>query len=156
MEEVKSAPLMHKMTSPVVPSRPTQNFLPIGIIITVLVIGVVSGFLFSQKGKLAPAIPGNKATGEAGGKVEKGQVYGAADGKEFTDKTEGTLEKGGLEGEGSHKLIRPGGESQTVYLTSSILDLDSFTGKKVRVWGETFEPQKAGWFMDVGKLEVLE
>ncbi len=66
------------------------------------------------------------------------------------------MEKGGLEGEGSHKLIRPGGDDQTVYLTSSIVDLDKFAGHKVKVWGETFSSQKAGWLMDVGKLKVLE
>ncbi len=68
----------------------------------------------------------------------------------------GTLEKGGIDGEGTHKLIREGGESQTAYLTSSIIDLDPLVGKKVQVWGETFKGQKAGWLMDVGRVKVLE
>jgi hypothetical protein len=29
-------------------------------------------------------------------------------------------------------------------------------GKKVRVYGQTFAGQKAGWLMDVGYIEVLE
>jgi hypothetical protein len=42
-----------------------------------------------------------------------------------------------------------------VYLTSSTVDLSPFVGKKVRVWGQTFTGQKAGWLMDVGLVEVL-
>ena len=58
--------------------------------------------------------------------------------------------------EGSHKLLRPGGPSQTAYLTSSVLDLNQFKGKCVQVWGETFASQKAGWLMDVGRIKILE
>jgi hypothetical protein len=82
-------------------------------------------------------------------------VVGVEDTETFKDTAEGKLEKGGLNGEGSHHLVRPGGESQTVYLTSSIVDLDKFVGSKVKIWGETFAAQKAGWLMDVGRLEVL-
>lgn len=88
--------------------------------------------------------------------IGKGTKVGVADEKTFKDSAEGQLEKGGADGEGSHHLVRPGGESQNVYLTSSIIDLDQFVGRKVKVWGETFAAQKAGWLMDVGKLEVLE
>jgi len=66
------------------------------------------------------------------------------------------LEQGGIEGEGSHKLTREGGESQTLYLTSTVVDLEQFVGRKVQVWGETFAAQKAGWLMDVGRVKVLE
>jgi len=88
-------------------------------------------------------------------KIEKGMVVGITDEKTFRDSAEGELEKGGVEGEGSHHLKRPGGESQNVYLTSSIVDLDKFVGRKIKVWGETFSGQKAGWLMDVGKVKVL-
>ena len=64
--------------------------------------------------------------------------------------------RGGVDGEGSHHLVRPGGESQNVYLTSSIIDLDQFVGRSVKIWGATFEAQQAGWLMDVGRLQVLE
>jgi len=66
------------------------------------------------------------------------------------------LEAGGLDGEGTHHLIRPGGDSQTIYLTSSVVDLSLFVGRKVKVKGETFTPQNAGWFMDVGVITALE
>ena len=70
------------------------------------------------------------------------------------DEAEGRLVEGGIEGEGSHHLERAGGESQNVYLTSSSVDLNAYVGKTVKVWGVTFDAQKAGWLMDVAKLEV--
>ena len=87
--------------------------------------------------------------------IKKGVIVGVTDEKTFRDSAEGDLKKGGIDDEGSHHLERPGGPSQNVYLTSSIVDLDKFVGRKVKVWGETFAAQKAGWLMDVGKLEVL-
>jgi len=88
--------------------------------------------------------------------VSVGDVFGVNDAETFKDSAEGYLEIGGLDGEGSHKLLRPGGETQTVYLTSSITDLDEFDGMEVKVAGETFKGQKAGWLMDVGRVEVLK
>lgn len=91
----------------------------------------------------------------ATGTVKAGDVFGVADEKTFKDAAEGYLEAGGLDGEGSHKLVRTGGDSQTVYLTSSVTDLDKFVGMEVKVWGETFAGQKAGWLMDVGRVQVV-
>jgi len=88
------------------------------------------------------------------GKIKAGDTFGSEDAA-FKDSAEGYLEAGGIDGEGSHKLLRPGGVSQTVYLTSSITDLDKFIGMNVKVYGETYQGQKAGWLMDVGKVEVI-
>lgn len=88
------------------------------------------------------------------GQVKTGDVFGVQDENTFKDSAQGYLEAGGIDGEGSHKLIRPGGVSQTVYLTSSITDLDKFIGMDVKIWGETFKGQKAGWLMDVGRIEI--
>ena len=77
----------------------------------------------------------------------------------FRDEAEGTVEKNedlDKYAQGTHKLLRPGGESQTAYLTSSVLDLDDYVGKKVKVFGETFGSSQVGWLMDVGKVEVIE
>lgn len=92
----------------------------------------------------------------ASGTVRNGDVFGNPEEKDFKDSAEGYLEIGGLEGEGSHRLLRDGGPSQTVYLTSSSTDLDKFQGMNVKVWGETFKGQKAGWLMDVGRVKVME
>jgi hypothetical protein len=86
----------------------------------------------------------------------KGKVYGSnADMAVFKDTADGTLKNGGIEGEGQFHLVRPGGDSQNVYLTSSTIDLSQFINQKIKVWGETQKAQKAGWLMDVGKVEVL-
>lgn len=92
----------------------------------------------------------------APGAEKKGKEVGSTNLETFSDTATGVIEKGGINGEGSHKLIREGGPSQTAYLTSSVVDLDQFAGKKVQVWGETFSAQKAGWLMDVGRVKILE
>lgn len=124
-----------------------------GIVLAIIFAGILSGFFLSS-------IMTNSSSTTSGMTQESGNskakaVVGSQDTKTFRDSAEGTLEKNGVKGEGTHRLIRPGGESQTVYLTSSVLDLDQFVGKKVRVWGETFAAKKAGWLMDVGRVEIL-
>jgi len=136
-----------------------KNILLGSAIIFTILLGIGSGYALALKktGQLGSLTePGLKRSIEEGGEIKKGTKVGVADEKTFKDSAEGDLEKGGVNGEGSHHLVRPGGESQNVYLTSSIIDLDQFVGRKVKVWGETFAAQKAGWLMDVGKLEVLE
>ncbi|KKT30933.1 MAG: hypothetical protein UW41_C0003G0049 [Candidatus Collierbacteria bacterium GW2011_GWC2_44_18] len=86
--------------------------------------------------------------------VKVGDIYGSADEKAFNTTATGVLDKGGLNGEGTHKLVRPGGLSQTVYMTSSVIDLDTLVGHQITVWGETFKGQKTGWLMDVGRVKV--
>jgi len=128
---------------------------PIILFVILLVLGIGTGYLVSQ----AKGSSTVKTVGE-GGKVqtstlEKGKIIGLEDEKTFKDSAEGTLREGGIEGEGAYHLERPGGESQNVYLTSSTIDLSTFVGKKVKVWGETNSAQSAGWLMDVGRLQLL-
>ena len=84
------------------------------------------------------------------------KTVGIADKKTFKDKAEGKLKEGGIDGEGNFHLEIPGGISQNVYLTSTTVDLSQYIGKKIRVWGETFAAEKAGWLMDVGLVEILK
>ncbi|SRR5258708_3301682 len=84
----------------------------------------------------------------------KGKIYGKGDTAVFKDTAEGVLKNGGIDGEGQYHLVRPGGDSQSVYLTSSSVDLAQFMNQKIKVWGETQSAQHAGWLMDVGKVEV--
>lgn len=123
--------------------------LIIGSVI-ILGFGIISGWLLFQKF-------GSQKEGKNNipQYIETEKVIGLIDTKTFKDTTEGVIEKGGIDGEGTHKLIREGGPSQTAYLTSSVINLDDYVGKKVKVWGETFKGQKAAWLMDVGKLEIL-
>lgn len=119
--------------------------------VLIIAAGILSGFFLSRISTSSTIIPSSLSE-------KKGEklVVGSTDDKVFRDKAEGVLEEGGIDGEGTHKLIRPGGESQTVYLTSSVLDLNQFIGKKVQIWGETNAAQKAGWLMDVGKIETIK
>ncbi|MFC1625794.1 hypothetical protein ACFL1Q_02050 [Patescibacteria group bacterium] len=133
------------------PQKNLKGMLPfiVGSLLVVLV-GVGTGYLISgrQKGSISsPSVPGSKSDAKEAG---------IADESTFSDTAAGDLEEGGVDGEGTHHLVREGGASQNVYLTSTVIDLDSFTGKKVQVWGQTIAGQKAGWLMDVGKIKVVE
>ncbi len=88
--------------------------------------------------------------------IKEENTIGVIDKNTFKDQAEGILKEGGIDGEGNFRLERPGGESQNVYLTSSTVDLSKYIGKKVKVWGQTFSGEKAGWLMDVGLVEILE
>ncbi|HNP89297.1 MAG: hypothetical protein BWY24_00905 [Microgenomates group bacterium ADurb.Bin219] len=151
IQEEKTAQINN--LSPEVSSVSSRKFF-LPLIIGAVVLGILSGYLLSRRGKSEGELPGGSGI-ISEEQIKTGQEYGAKN-QSFKDTTIGVIEKGGIDGEGTHKLIREGGPSQTVYMTSSVLDLDQFTGKKVQVWGETFQGQKAGWLMDVGRLKILE
>ena len=127
---------------------------PIILFLILAVLGIATGYLLS-KTQGAGLIGGPSSPLSKIGGPQKGQTFGSEDSKTFKDSAEGTLREGGIDGEGAYHLERPGGESQNVYLTSSVLDLSQFMGKKVKVWGETHAAEKAGWLMDVGRLQIL-
>jgi hypothetical protein len=126
----------------------------IGILIGLVVVGVISGFLLSRVGTLSTASV-KTGTVANGSSVPAGTVVGSNDTTTFKDVTQGTLKEGGIDGEGAFHLVRPGGDSQNVYLTSSSVDLSKFVGKNIKVWGATQTAQHAGWLMDVGRIQVL-
>ena len=135
--------------------KSTSIFTPkllIALIIAV-VLGIGSGYALSKR-----AATGVKNTEGpvSSSKVAKGITVGSGDTKIFKDVAEGILESGGINGEGAYHLVRPGGDSQNVYLTSSLVDLSQFLKRKIKVWGETQQAKVAGWLMDVGKVEVLQ
>ena len=116
-----------------------------------IVLGVMTGYALSKRGGSA-TLSSDKLDSAS---ISKGTVVGSDNTKIFKDTAEGTLKGGGINGEGQYHLVRPGGESQNVYLTSSHVDLSKFVAKKIKVWGETQKAQYAGWLMDVGRVEVL-
>ncbi|MBI2268153.1 MAG: hypothetical protein HYU80_01750 [Candidatus Blackburnbacteria bacterium] len=126
--------------------------LPSVLILFVITVGIGTGWKLSGSTSF---IPGSVLNSNAKA-PDPGKEVGSKDEKTFRDRAEGVMEKGGVDGEGTHHLTRDGGPSQNVYLTSSVVDLDQFVGKKVEVWGETFNGEKAGWLMDVGRIKVLE
>ena len=124
------------------------------VLLIVGLLGVSSGYLISRN--MGGVQLGSTGEGTGGSSISKGTVAGSNDLKTFKDTAEGTLKKGGINGEGQYHLVRPGGDSQNVYLISSIVDLSKFLDHKIKVWGETQTAQTAGWLMDVGRVEVLE
>lgn len=147
---VSPTPIMHTFNDQVNSASSPMKLILIFIVIAFL--GIGTGFALSKV---------SKATGKQlipianVGPSLKGKTYGSEDIKTFKDTAEGKLEEGGIEGEGQFHLVRPGGESQNVYLTSSLVDLSQFVGRKVKVWGQTQAAQTAGWLMDVGRVEIL-
>lgn len=124
--------------------------LPIVIVFFAIFILLGVGLGYYLSNIEGPSLSSNSRT-----TTSSKSASGVLDKEKFPDKAEGKLKKGGIDGEGNFHLERTGGDSQNVYLTSSTVDLSQYIGKKVRVWGQTFTAQKAGWLMDVGYLEVL-
>lgn len=148
--QTTTKPVMHSFTENTSSTSPVKVLL---LLLVVAVLGVGTGYglsLFTQKtGERIPLLPQENS-------AAKGKIFGSDDTNTFKDTAEGTLKEGGVEGEGQYHLVRSGGESQNVYLTSSLVDLSQFVGKKIKVWGETQEAQNAGWLMDVGRVEIIE
>ena len=140
---------------------PNKNTKLIYLIIAIL--AVTSGFWISR---FWPTTTADVSSGDSlvnnqaaeikeGDEVQVGVVYGNTS-QTFSDSATGTVVAGGVNGEGTHTLDREGGDDQDAALTSSVVDLDLFVGKKVEVCGETIASTKAGLFMDVGSIKVLE
>lgn len=141
------------------PTKRKDNNLLIIIIASLIVVLIGAGTGWFLSGFSSPSNSMEKSEGVKSMEdalVQKKDEAGLEDTSEFPDTVEGLLAEGGVEGEGTHHLERDGGPSQFVYMTSSVIDLQSFVGKKVKVWGRTISGQKAGWLMDVGKIKVTD
>lgn len=135
----------------------SANKLAIILMIVAVVAGIGTGFGINNVASKSVKSGSSSApisTVPSNG-IKEGDIFGSANESDFKDTATGYLEKGGIDGEGSHKLLREGGDSQTVYLTSSVTDLDEFEGMEIQIWGETFKAQTAGWLMDVGRVKVI-
>lgn len=147
-----SAPIVTPLTPPSTSSKPVTLFI-VGAAVIVL-LGVGTGYLLAGNSKSESASNSSITAGENA--VSSANVFGSSDLETFKDSATGTLQKGGLNGEGTHQLVRDGGPSQTVYLVSSIVDLEEFVGKKVEIHGQTLRARRVGWLMDVGQVKLLE
>lgn len=120
----------------------------------IILLGLGAGFFISKS--KSTSTTSTNAIGGSSASIMKGTIYGSTDTNTFKDTATGALQNGGIKGEGQFHLVRPGGDSQNVYMTSSSVDLSQFIGHKVTVWGQTQKAQTAGWLMDVGRVEVVE
>ena len=123
------------------------------IFIIPIVFGVLTGFLLYYRNTAGTV----RLFGKDVEVVQTPTEEGVKDASTFRDTATGVLQEtdGKVINEGTHILVREGGVSQNAYLTSSVIDLSKYVGKKVQIWGETFQGQKAGWLMDVGRIKVL-
>ena len=122
------------------------------IVVTLSVgLGILSGFILASKNKAGLASAGLTLT-----TAKNAQ----ADTRTFRDFAEGTIKARPQPSdnseytEGTHFLDREG--AVPVALTSSVVDLSKYEGKKVKVFGETQKALKEGWLMDVGKIEEVK
>ncbi len=147
--------LIHDFNSQNVPNSSLGKAkTPVILFIVLAFLGLGTGYILaSARGSNVNTVGSKEEISKVG--VNKGEVFGSKDEKTFKDNAEGVLKEGGIDGEGEYHLERTGGDSQNVYMTSSVIDLSPFVNKKVKVWGETHAAEKAGWLMDVGRLEVL-
>ena len=156
---VKEEPIIHSLEEePAGEKEGGKKFKKIALLVVVFLFFYSLGLVFYWWQSSSPTFPGSQRKTETSLKVaqvKKGEVVGV-DSPIFKDTTEGLLEKNTDESKpGTHILIR-GDESQTAYLTSSVLDLDKYVGHKIKVWGETQAVESVGWFMDIGKLQILD
>jgi len=131
------------------PKRKSVLPLIVGAFLVVLA-GVITAWFLSSKigsGSEGKAAPGVKVTSTEAGTLDPKVKY---------DTATGVLQEGGINGEGTYHLTREGGVSKNVYLTSSVIDLSLFLDKNVQIWGETLASKKAGWLMDVAKIQVVK
>lgn len=124
------------------------------IILTIvsIVSGVTTGFILSTK--KSSGLVGSSTSSRAGGI----DIPAQQEQKVCRDFAEGIMKVKPMPSnsseytEGTHLLDRGGGQTP-VTLTSSSVDLSKFEGKKVKAFGETLKALKAGWLMDVCKVE---
>lgn len=139
-----------KLTKPIPNNFNTNKILLIILVISVI-LGTATGYILSTK---SPSkITSN---GQNGSQPPKSANQ---DTKTFRDFAEGTIKikpapkDPSQYSEGTHFLERTG--TTPVALTSSVVDLSKYEGKKIKVYGETQKALKEGWLMDVGKVEEV-
>ncbi|MBI2008472.1 hypothetical protein HYS82_02340, partial [Candidatus Amesbacteria bacterium] len=93
------------------PSASPPKFLLFGGAVALVISGSLVGFLLTKVPSLSKKVPNSSL-------VNTATEVGSTDTQTFRDTATGTLESCGLNGEGTHKLLRDGGPSQTVYLIS--------------------------------------
>ncbi len=133
-------------------STTNPSKLLLTVVIASVLLGTLTGFILSNKnsGGLTSAGLGAPAAKNA-----------QSDTRTFKDFAEGVIKAKPLSSDskedtgGTHLLIRAG-TPIPVTLTSSVVDLSKYEGKKVKVFGQTQAVPKVEWFMDVGKVEEVK
>ena len=138
-----------KITKPILSTENPMRLL-LGVVILAVVLGTLTGYILSTKNNRAQV---------SSSLVTQKAKSASQDTRTFKDFAQGTLKakpqsSGNEYSEGTHLLARDG--AVPVALTSSVVDLSLYEGKKVKVFGETQKALKEGWLMDVGKIEEIK
>ena len=148
MEETKvlgSEKITKQLLNPDNPSK-----LLLTVVITAIVLGTLTGYIISQKsGGLQSPETSSNSTANVRSPQQDTRTF-----KDFAEGTIKTRPQSDEYTEGTHTLVREG--AVPVALTSSVVDLSKYEGKKVKVFGETQKALKEGWLMDVGKVEEIK
>ena len=144
MEERKFAE--EKITKKLLTGTSPKKLLFLTVLIS-LVLGSLTGYILAGKGSA-------KNVSVAAPKTAQQDTRTFRDFAEGVIKTKPQPSNPGEYVEGTHRLEREG--AVPVALTSSVVDLSQYEGKKVKVFGETQKALKEGWLMDVGKVEGLK
>lgn len=146
MEEIKVDP------NTVVKPLASPNKKLFLVLLVPVVLGLLTGFILYKRATAGTV----RLAGKNVQVVQTPTEEGVKDAATFRDTATGSVieNDGKVTKEGAYILTR-GDVSQNVYLTSSVIDLSKYVGKKVQIWGETFKGQTAGWLMDVGRIKVL-
>lgn len=127
-------------------STPHTKLLVI-ILVVVLAGGIGTGYYLATSNSGAANVVG----------LQEKPKAASQDNQTFRDFAEGTIQakpaNSNSYSEGTHILTRE--KAVPVALTSSVVDLSAYEGKKVKVYGETQKAIKEGWLMDVGKVEEI-
>lgn len=149
MEEIKVDPNTEiKMVKPLI----LPNKKLVLVLLVPVVLGLLTGFILYKRATSGTV----RLAGKNVQVVQTPTEEGVKDAATFRDTATGNIieNDGKVTKEGAYILTR-GDVSQNVYLTSSVIDLSKYVGKKVQIWGETFKGQTAGWLMDVGRIKIL-
>lgn len=153
--------LVHNIDDSSQTGRGSNSFIILLVIsFFVIAAGSGTGYILANldsTAQVASDNPAQSSSPEGTTRVAKTGEEGINDDELFPDEAEGELKlnDGSLSKEGTHMLIREGGPDKTAFLTSSVIDLTKYEGKRVTVKGQTLSSQTAGWFMDVGWIKVL-
>lgn len=140
-----------KITKSLISSQSPKKLL-LAVVILSIVFGTITGYILSTK---------NKKEGLTSAGLTLTTAKSAqSDNRTFRDFAEGTIKARPETSdpseyiEGTHLLERQ--NAMPVALTSSVVDLSKYEGKKVKIYGETQKALKEGWLMDVGKVEEVK
>lgn len=124
--------------------------LIVAVLALTIALGGVTGYIMANKHSNSPSTPASTSTPPK---------TAQQDTQTFKDFAEGIIKPNPAGSadytEGTHLLIRDNNPTP-VALTSSVVDLSQYEGKKVRVYGETQKAITQGWLMDVGKIEIIK